>query len=695
MDVRLPDGRIVRGIPEGTTKQEIARKLRDAGQIDLNTHAEMLGVPTQSPGRAEMDAEYDPLRRFQINVGRGFIDTGEGMSQLALDAAAFLGIPGAAQKRDQFEAGANEERQLFERGTVDDGAAAVTGRIAGNLLAAGGAAALPVRGAAAIPGLTRMVQAAGATTKGRLALGGAAGGLGGATEFAEEGESRLANAGIGAATGAAAGEGLFRLAKGIDSLRQRMPGNRQRLFRAVMDELPADVPAAQRTAIARDVSEGLTLEQALRKADMEQIPGARVTAGRVTGDLDRLNFESDQLRNPGPIAEADQQTRRAIFGEADRLVAAQGGRLADPYDIGQEVTGALERGRKRGQRRVSAAYKAGDLRAADVGAVVQPTSMERVIAENIDAFSEEEMGPAVRILLRNNVLRRSPTDRSLLEVVPGQSLRPETVEAVRRSINQATPRGPAKVVLGRVKEALDDDVVRSVGEDVYANARRIAKGEFDLFTNRQKVKAILDGTIRPDDIVQRINSKSFGVEDVQDVFGTLEKMNPQAASDLRGGVLDSLMAPLRGASDRGGVPEVNFRSFQRGMERFGKAKMQAIYGEGSANSIYRFSQAVNQLTSTDKGVRNPGTAGTLVRLLRTTGQLGARVGENVPVLSMLVGARRAIRDANLAASVERRAIEALDLQILARQQLAARFAGEAGGATAAAGGFAATTGQTP
>lgn len=710
MDVRLPDGRVIQGVPEGTTKAQLVERLRTNGVIDDAMAGQMLPqeapsaseAPTITPASAQpavtaSAAEPGVGEKMLVNLGRGFTDVGEGFAQTALALSVLLNDSPASRKRfDDYTREADAERAEFEGRDISDGVTGVGSRVTGNI------AGFLLPGGFVAKGLTKLAPAAvsgmAATTGGRLALGGAAGAAEGATSFVPEGDSRAIATIGGAMLGAGAGEVAFRIAR-------KLQGKRGvDAFSVVLDELPASVPESQRLRIARDVSEGLTLEQALRRAEIESIPGVTATQGRVTQGLDQLAFEHEQLRHSGPISELEQANRRAVFDEADRMVGDYT-RTTENYDAGASVQDALTAGKGSARTATREAYEQADAAAgaafkptirmqggqwvAEEGKEIFPLKIQQALRQNIDSFSTEELAPVVSVLKRNNVLTTDET--GLLQVVEGSAISPKEIATVRRQLNKVRTKDRAtKAMLAEVKQALDKDVVTSVGRDIYREARSIAKAEFDLFDNRQKVQAIIDGVIQPDDIIKRARSDSFKVKDVTEILDTLEKVDPKAANDFRGGVLRSLVSDLRGRGDRGGVPEVNFQTFRNNLDKLGRAKLEAIYGRTGARAINDFASAVGALTRVDKGVANPGTAGALSKLWKVTKGVSGRVAENVPIATWLVGAHRAVRAANLGEEAKRRALRAIDVEILKRQQIEDRFAESMGFVTPVVAGGAAS-----
>ena len=119
MDVRLPDGRVIRGVPEGTSKAGLTAKLRANGllpaeQVDngpVMASATATPQPADESVRPELDSQIGPVEKSLISLGRGFVDVGEAFAQTGLALNAMLGLsPNAGKRFDDYtrEAGLRE-----------------------------------------------------------------------------------------------------------------------------------------------------------------------------------------------------------------------------------------------------------------------------------------------------------------------------------------------------------------------------------------------------------------------------------------------------------------------------------------------------------------------------------------------------------------------------------------------------------
>lgn len=158
MDVTLPDGVVIEGVPDGTTKAQLLQKLQLSGHPSTQA---LLDQVSQERTLGEMGG----MEKFNAGMGGAFTRIGQGTKQM-------LGL-GTDYQRDK---GATE--------ALNRTGAGLAGNIAGNVAALAPAAVLPgaasVGGAAALGALTGALQPTDTTGErlGNMAKGGAlAGGV--------------------------------------------------------------------------------------------------------------------------------------------------------------------------------------------------------------------------------------------------------------------------------------------------------------------------------------------------------------------------------------------------------------------------------------------------------------------------------------------------------------------------------------
>jgi hypothetical protein len=254
MDVRMPDGVVVRGVPEGTPRDEIMAKYqrnkprqswRDDPVIPPPPPGFTLDQP-QSSGETALDrlkrtnpGEYDSAspeyqakfgatsamsgpQRFAAGFGKSFVDTGRGLRQLGAEALDFIAprertlsslITGPTSRGDELRA-RQDDASALDAELMGTGAG-IGGNIAGTVTQTLLPGAVVGRGAqvaragrvGALAG--NAARAFSNPTTYKAAIG--SGALQGALRPVTTGESRTANTAIGAVSGAA-GQGLLNAA---------------------------------------------------------------------------------------------------------------------------------------------------------------------------------------------------------------------------------------------------------------------------------------------------------------------------------------------------------------------------------------------------------------------------------------------------------------------------------------------------
>lgn len=181
MDVRLPNGQVIRNVPDGTSKTAIMRKAVNAGLAKYEDFAD------------KSDPMLDPTgtfgENFQAGIGKAFVDAGRGVSQLV----------GMGDQQ------AIDEAKIRDAALMKTGGG-IVGNIAGNVALTAAPARLAGMAGTALSGV--LPRVGGAITAGANALvqpssvgqALASGAALGAIQPIASDESRLANMVLGAAS---------------------------------------------------------------------------------------------------------------------------------------------------------------------------------------------------------------------------------------------------------------------------------------------------------------------------------------------------------------------------------------------------------------------------------------------------------------------------------------------------------------
>lgn len=193
MDVRLPDGTVIRGVPDGMSRADLTAKLARNGYDVSRLATKQDAAPNPTEGMSTFDTAA-------AGLGKGVVDVGRGLKQRLDEAAAGLEsmIPGAeavsrffggktaAGIRDQGQAAIAESKRLDK--PLMEKPSAVFGNMAGTALAGALAAPLGPVGAGAAMGFATPTTDGAGEVLGNMALGAGAGYVG---DKAIKGVSRM------------------------------------------------------------------------------------------------------------------------------------------------------------------------------------------------------------------------------------------------------------------------------------------------------------------------------------------------------------------------------------------------------------------------------------------------------------------------------------------------------------------------
>jgi hypothetical protein len=284
VNVTLPNGVTIQGVPDNATKDQIRAKAVSAG---LAKDEDFQGFEQKKILQDAAD-ELGVTGRALVGAGRGFKDVGEGVVQAGLQAgeatqnnpmlrSALNAFPGGGAlsllsnlvpkgAADKFTQNAQEERALYNQG-LGDSTAASAGRFAGNVLPS-----LVVPGGVAGNALTR------AGTAGLAGV--ATGGLG----FVPEDGSRLEQAALGGLFGAGGSAAMSGVGAGLEKLSQL----RKPISEIEQLSKQFDVPVTMGEASSSPSLQAL-------ETQLERVPGVGIRGFRE-GQSQALKTAAEKLR---------------------------------------------------------------------------------------------------------------------------------------------------------------------------------------------------------------------------------------------------------------------------------------------------------------------------------------------------------------------------------------------------------------
>jgi hypothetical protein len=669
MDVRLPDGTIIKNVPDGITKAELVGKLKSGG---MAVPAEWLGEATKpEPTDREKLLASTPMR-----LAKGGKDPIDGAAQLvqrmlpdsvvnAVNAAAdkiggegtflgdVLGIKGMT--KEQMTADIRNSNAEYEAARDATGQTGFDGaRLLGNV-----ASPVNVALGRVLPGVP-----VGAKTGKLVAQGTKAGAVGAATQPVMSdnyaGEKAL-QIGAGAVAGGAltpvltrAGESVARfvrdrlsngavsktpeaIALEIKASLQRDDIDVSQIPRHVMDKLTQEVNQA--------LSKGqeLNAPALLRKMDFDRV-GVKPMLGQLTRDPTQYTREMNLRGVQGvgePIANRLSEQQAVIASKFRQGTAG----AKDRYEAGDALLETLKAKNAEMEGGVRAAYQAfKDSTGKDLP--VQISAMRKGYGETLKEFGET-IPSAVRRRFEEIISGPKPAHShgakapaqnplQILDANGGvlsdlsakpvpRTLSIEDAERLIKTINRHY--NPADRAQARALDELRGHVqsaIYSAGDEASEAgalakvARETAKKRFDAIDSAPALKAAIDDAA-PDDFVKKyiINGK------VREINKLAELVGPEGQKTMQQQLLKHLQNKAFGANAAGDGAGQQ-ASLNSELQSIGRNKLTALLGAEQADDLFALGRVMAYIQQQPAGsaVNNSNTGAMVASLL---GKVGGKI----------------------------------------------------------------------
>jgi hypothetical protein len=610
MDVRLPDGTIIQGVPDGTTKADLAAKLQSNGmavpadwlaaepppkQAAVKAGETIRGVPRQVGLTARYGLEgpaqalsmfTEPIRQYitdpLVRAVTGRQGSSPSLSTMATKAADTIGLPAPQD--------ANER-------VVGD---------ATRLLAGGGTLGLGGRAAAQLPGMVGQAGQFFAAKPVQQAMSAAGAGLaGGAVRESGGGpwEQFAASllAGVGVPT---AGNAVASIANNLKS-RLTPTMTAQQVEQQIELTLRgqgvdwSQVPERVRQAMRQEASAALRTGGALnpdatrRLLDFERV-GATPTRGMLTQDPVQITREMNLAKTGANSTDISLQRLPGLQNQNTQtllnVLDQQGARNApDAFATGQRVIGALQGNVAQSRARIDSLYGAardtqGRSAPLDGAAFTQRANQELDAALVGGSLPESVAGHLNRIAKGE---------------VPFTVDYAEQLKTAIGNLQRASNDGKERMALGMVRRALDATPLRPAAQvnpgnlpavpgtvptspavmgaesvQAFNRARSANRAFMQRVEETPALQAVVDG-VEPDRFVQQfITGQGATVRDVQALRRAVSN-SPEALSAVQA----NIAAHLKSAATNGTEDVTKFSpvAYNRALNNIGDRKLSAFF----------------------------------------------------------------------------------------------------------------------
>lgn len=607
MDVRLPDGTIIKNVPDGTTKADLVAKLQNNGMAVPSEwlQAAPQSQPVQETGRAINRGLSDIPRQLGLTARYALEGPAQAAQVLTEPIAGLMRMAGIPTRPigEIASSAANAlglpKPQTSQERVVGDAARLLAGT--GGMLGAS-------RAVSQLPGMVGTVgagMAANPTAQLTGAVGaGTMGGLsreGGGNEMQQAGAALIGGVAGGMVPGAAnAAVNVWKRLFNQLTPQQMDVQISNVLQRAGMDY--SQVPERARQSLRSQMQDALRAGQeldpaAVRRLAEFQMVGATPTRGMVTQDPVRITQEMNLAKLGANTADGQLQGLARVQNQNNarliELMNEQGAGRGDPFRAGQQAIGAIQGRDADMASRVTSLYQqARDTsgRAADLDRVAFSTRVSELLD---DAMVGGALPKDVESMVNWIANNAKPQGMHGSIPMPFNVDIAEQLKTRIATLQRNTSDGSARHALGLVRQALDETPLMSapavnpgnlpsvpgtvppspmqLGQEsinAFNEARNAARQRFGWQESARPIEAALNGA-QPDKFVENFV-----------IRGSVADASAVARNAPTEEVKNAILAHLKEKSLNGAADEVGKFSqsaYNKALNQIGDRKLSLFF----------------------------------------------------------------------------------------------------------------------
>lgn len=646
MNVTLPNGAVIEGVPEGTPKDVIMRKAISAGLATANDFG-VSEVPAEAVNESQKPVgfdqqKYDMLMQVNPQMAQAYASQ---QTQQGGGAKFVGGIPGAIP--------------TIASGIIAEPLAGLSG-LAAAAIPGGKTGAEQVEATRAA--LT--INPIGDLAKGTLqSVGGALAPIGDAAQSVGDATLSATGSPLAATAVETALIGIPEIigsrfgAKGgrvvVDSLNNSaLPS----LQKAVNGFKKADLSKTSKQSIGA----AKTPDEMRRAAIAENMPvpftgDSALTKGQATRNFEQLQFEKEAAKigeSGKPLRDRMESQTSTIISNLDAI-----GDLSNPVkselrDIGMAVDDTLKKRHKELKNKERALYAEAEKR----GEMLGSTKIDEMpdLFDSLDDMSDTapNAGAIMKYAVKRGIVKEVDGN-----IVPEPKTLAE-IERFRQFVNDATDISvPREARVRAVVLSAIDDATENLGGDAYKAARKFSSSFRREMENTGLTKKLLankrgssERQIAYEDVFKKIMLDS-PIEEINKLRATLLKSGPegkQTWADLKSKGISYIKENSQSASQKDASGQLLFSpdKFNKAIKLMDdKGKLQSIYGIRGAQAIRDLGELATDIYTAPPGAVNfSNTASALQVAMDSLGTF-AVTGIPAPVATILKESVKKVKDA--------------------------------------------------
>lgn len=412
-----------------------------------------------------------------------------------------------------------------------------------------------------------------------------------------------------------------------------------------LDNVPTDqLDDLAMKELSRMKEAGVITQEQAKRFNLFKERGLTPTRAQVTRSADDFQLQQEAAKTGTAVRGALEAQDNAISGAFDTAIRGSGG---NAVSSGSPVADAVLNKASQLDDEISRLYNAAREAAPDAKVV----QLNRLAAQLKNKAPENEITGGLIKAIRGDLQSRGLIDKNFKAIGKTDVSAAEEVRKVLNSFFKSTSdRG--RMLIREFKDALDDDVLSTFGDDLYKQARS-AKASFEAglrveklskFDKNQRslVRDVLENKINADDLFDKaVLSKSWKASDLREMRNYLTKGTKEqvqgglkAWNDLRAETLQWIKdQTFKNALDQSGNPTMASGAIKRSLDKIGNERLGVLFSRDEV----AFLNDMQRLEALRQPV--PGTGigkGPSAQAIEALGDRLIKKASEIPGVSLLV-----------------------------------------------------------
>jgi hypothetical protein len=425
-----------------------------------------------------------------------------------------------------------------------------------------------------------------------------------------------------------------------------------------------EAPSAQ--AMRQSGGAAATAMPLVRSTTAENLPvPVTLTKGAATREAGQLAFEKEQMKSElgAPLRQRVEQNNLEVLQNFDALMEMTGAKAAQTgfAGTGNKVIDALSQGWQGAKAKTNAAYT----KAENAGQLQAPVKLDSLADYINQNMPESSVAPIINVAKNKGIQLGvfEQLDDGTIRALPADL---KNTELLRQSIGKTIGIEPTNKKFGSELKQVIDASTDGVGGDLYKQARALREQQARKFEGRAivanlltKVKGKDDPKIEASEVFQKsiLNGSPEEITFLKRVLYTSGKDGQSAWKEVQGSTINHIqeVATSGVGTDSMGRKIVSPAKLNDAITALDKnGRLDIVLGKDKAQTIRDLNEVLQYVQTVPPGtlVNTSGTAGTILLAITEVGGGLAFTGLPIPVLAGIRYANQFVKDRKLKARIE-------------------------------------------